>query len=32
MIQREVLTANQWTEHGVPSGGVSERTEALWSQ
>jgi hypothetical protein len=26
-IQRQMLAAKQWTEHGVPDGGVRERTE-----
>ena len=26
-IQRQMLTANHWTEHKVPNGGVRERTE-----
>ena len=26
-IQREILAANHWNEHGVPNGGVVERTE-----
>jgi hypothetical protein len=26
-MQRQMLTANHWTEHGDPSGGVRERTE-----
>jgi hypothetical protein len=26
-IQRQMLTANHWTEHGIPDGGVGEGTE-----
>jgi hypothetical protein len=26
-IQRQLLTANHWTEHGVPNEGVGKRTE-----
>jgi hypothetical protein len=28
-IQRWMLTANHWTEHGVPNRGVRERTEGV---
>jgi hypothetical protein len=33
-IQRQILPASHWTEHGVPNGGVRERiegTEGLWN-
>jgi hypothetical protein len=26
-IQRQMLSANHWSEHGIPNGGVRERTE-----
>jgi hypothetical protein len=28
-IQRSMLSANHWTEHGVTNGGVRERTEGV---
>ena len=28
-LQRWMLAANHWTDHGVPSGGVRERTEGI---